>query len=477
MSAPLLWIVFPAVAAFGLALARRWPRLVNLSGFLFVGLLTLLAWRLPIGKPIILGPWPTLPRLELAPTLQVLGRSFTLNDSSRPALTLIYLGLFFWFGGVFTGRTGRNFVPIGVLVTALLTAALVVQPFLYSALFIELAALLCIPLFTTPGKAPGSGVLHFLIFQTLGMLLILLCGWMLTGVLSNPNDPEFALRVLVIAGLGFAFLSAVFPFNTWLPMLGQEANPYAAAFAFFAIPSSVSLLALSLLNQYPWLGEQPGLWQALRITGALMAVAGGVWAPFQRHMGRMLGYAVVLEIGLAMLALSLGAPEYASNPEQYPGIFFALLLPRLLALALWSQSLALLHRATGSLDFKTLRGAAWRYPVTSTSLIVAQCALAGVPLLAGFPVRLALWTALAQQNLAIALLSLAGCFGLLVGALSVLAVLIEDPGDPRESTQETTPQVLFLSLGWLLIILVGVVPQWFIPTMVSTIRGLTGSGP
>lgn len=476
MSAPVIWILSPALIGAGLVLLRRWPRLVALVGLFVAGLLALMAWRLPIGLSISLGPWPTLPRVEIAPTLQVLGRTFTLEDTARPALAFIYLGLFFWYGGVFTARPGRFFIPLTMLVAACLTGALSVRPFLYAALLIELAILLCVPLLIPPGQAPGRGVLRFLVFQSLGMPLILILGWMLTGITSNPNDQEFTLRVLVIAGMAFAFLSAIFPFNTWLPMVGQEAHPYTAAFVFFAVPASVGLLGYSLLGQYSWLGELEILWQALRVTGALMALVGGVSAVFERHLGRMLGYAIVLEIGQALLALSLGGVTTASNPDRYPGIFFALLLPRLLSLALWSQALALLRQHTGGLDFKQVHGAARRLPVVSASVLLAQGSLAGLPLLAGFPIHYALWTALADHAFVECLVALIGSLGMLVAALSTLGVLVTEQDESQWQIQERPGPLILLALGWVLITLVGLGPQWFLPLLISTLRSLASSG-
>ena len=38
----------------------------------------------------------------------------------------------------------------------------------------------------------------------------------------------------------------------------------------------------------------------------LMVFVGGVWAAFENHLGRMMGYAAVMEIGLSLMAIGLG---------------------------------------------------------------------------------------------------------------------------------------------------------------------------
>ena len=204
---------------------------------------------------------------------------------------------------------------------ALLTAALAVEPFLFAALLIELAALACVPILSSPGKPTGRGVLRFLVFQTTGMAFILFTGWMLGQVGTTPTDPALIMRGTILLGLGFAFFMGIFPFHTWIPMLTEEARPYAAAFVFFILPGAISIFGLGFLERYTWLGALPVVYTAVRFVGALMVVTGGVWAAFQRHLGRIMGYAVTVEIGLSLLALSLG-PNAASNE-----IFFSLFLP------------------------------------------------------------------------------------------------------------------------------------------------------
>jgi hypothetical protein len=97
------------------------------------------------------------------------------------------------------------------MITGLMVASLAVEPFLYAALFIEMAVLLAIPLLTSIYSPPGRGIVRFLIYQTLAMPFILVTGWLLAGVEASPGDLALAAQSTSMLGLGFAFLLAVFP--------------------------------------------------------------------------------------------------------------------------------------------------------------------------------------------------------------------------------------------------------------------------
>jgi formate hydrogenlyase subunit 3/multisubunit Na+/H+ antiporter MnhD subunit len=473
MSAPILWILFPGLVAVILYNLRRWERSILLAGLLVATGLAWLAWWLPIEEPVRLGLWAGFPAFALGDTLTILGRRFILNNASRPVLVLIYLGVTYWFGGARVARSDRLFVPLGLAIAALFTAALAVEPFLYAALLIEMAALVSVPILSPPGRPVGRGVLRFLAFQTLGMPFLLFTGWLLTGAETTPAGIDLVVRAAILMGMGFAFLMAIFPFHTWIPMLAEEAHPYAAAFVLFFLPSVIALFGLSFLQRYPWLQTAPDLVVALRFVGMLMVLIGGVWAAFQRHLGRIMGYAAIMEIGLALLAisLSLGSGE-AANPggSLSLGIFFAQLLPRGIGLALWSLSLSILQQRSGGLSYHAVHGIARQLPVVAAGLLLAQFSIAGFPLLAGFPVSVALWSALAQQSLPITLLSVLGSAGLMIAGLRTLAVLVTGPDEADWCVTESWPQIGFLSLSGLALILVGILPQWFLPFLMDVAR-------
>ncbi len=474
MNTSTIWILFPGFLAGILYLLRGWKRLVNTAGILAALGLAWLAWRLPIGKPIPLGFWPGAPSVELADTMVVLGRRFILDESARPFLLFIFLTIAFWFGGAYFAGIDPLFVPLGLGMSALLTAALAVEPFLYAALLIEIAALVCIPILSPPGKPVGRGALRFLTFQTLGMPFILLTGWLLTGVQSSPNDPGLIVRVAFMTVLGFSLLTGIFPFHTWIPMSGEEAHPYAAAFVFFVLPGMISIFGLEFLNRYIWMQTEPAVYTVLRLLGVLMVVTGGIWAAFQHHLGRMLAYAAIIEIGLSLLALSLGTPGSETAPLL--GIFFALLLPRGVCLGLWALALAVIQAHTKDLSFFNIQGVAHRYPAAGISVILAHFSLASFPLLAGFPTHLALWSALANQSLAIALLAILGNLGLLVGGVRTLTILVTGPDNEGWRVSEARYQLGLFGLGWLALFFLGLFPQWFTPLLENMARLLVIPG-
>jgi len=466
MTAPLIWIVLPGIYASILFLLRRWDKTVLILGILVSLLLAWFAWTAPIGEILTLGPL----RVKLDDTLVVLGRRFVLSASDSPVLTMIYLGLAFWFGGSIVARTSNLFVPIGLGIAALLTAAIAVEPFLYSALIIELVTIISIPLISPPGRDVGRGTLRYLTFQTLAMPLILFTGWILTGVEAGPADSVLVLHGNILLALGFAFLLAIFPFHTWVPMLAEETHPYVAAFMFYILSLVITVFGIGFLERYAWLRTSSGLYDLLRLVGVMMVLVSGLWAAFQQHLGRLMGFAVLLETGMSLLAVG----AVSSGEQLLPSleILFASFLPRGLAFGVWALALATLassgngEQSLGeALQFSALRGKGKKLPISVGMLVMAVFSLAGFPLLAGFPVRLALWAAVARQSSWTATAAILGSIGLLTGGLRALAVLIAgEEGEPWRVSENWNERVMLI-LGGVGLLVVGLFPQWFLPAL------------
>ena len=454
MTSPLVWIVAPLAFAALLVLLPR-ERWIAYLGTAFCLALAALAFWLPPDTAQRLGPFS----FRIDSTLNLYGRQISLTPADQTVLVLIYGIGAFWFFGTQGAGSPRRIVPLGMAVIALLVASLAAQPFLYAALIIEMAVLLSIPLLVQPGQRPGRGLIRFLIYQTLAMPFILFAGFLLSGVDVGPADVGLVAQAAILLGLGFAFLLAVFPLYTWVPLLAQEAPPYAVGFILTVFPTFSLIFGLNFMDRYSWLRDTAQFGDVLRIVGLLMIVTSGIWAGFQRHLGRIFAYTAVAETGISLLAISL--------PDKQIGlqIIFYLLLPRALAFGVWAMSISIFKKKAGGLDFESLRGMARAFPVATAGLVLASLAVTGAPLMASFPVRQALWEKLAETSFPAAIWFGIANLGLWAAALRSLAVLVAAPAEAEWSSGEDWDQRILIGFGLLALIVFGLFPQWAQPLL------------
>ncbi len=453
MNAPAIWIGLPLFLTIVFIIPMR-SRLTAVLGGLSALTLAGLAFLIPINTAIRIGDFS----FKIEPVFVILGRQLLLGEGSQSLLVFVYGMSGLWFLGSDAAGVARRLVPLGMAIAALLVAALSVEPFLYAALLIEMAVLLAVPLLTLPHQTTGRGVIRFVIYQTLAMPFILFSGWLLAGVESSPGDLTLAVQSTVLLGLGFAFLLAVFPLYAWLPLLAEDAPPYALGFLQWILPITALLFGMGFIDRYAWLRTSAQLADVLRLAGLLMVVSGGVWAAFQHRLDRMPAYAAIAETGYALLALSLEA----TGTVQIVTLLF---IPRAFGLAVWTLGLSILKNKADSLYFETIQGLMHTYPLVTGSLILSHLSLAGLPLLAGFPPRLVLWEAIAAQSLGTALWVGMGMLGLFIGAIRSLRVLVMAADFTFWQSQEDWPQRILLGMGVVVLFLLGLFPQIIQPIM------------
>jgi len=454
MSTPLLWIVLPLLVAVLAFFLRRWKKIITVIITIFTLLLALLAWLLPIGELVIIGPWV----LDFSDHLVFAGRLFTLGNPDRSFLVVIYLSLSIFFAGALSAGVSRLFIPFGLAMSAILIASLAVEPFLYAALFIQVAVLISIPLLSPPGQPVEKGVVRYLTFMSFGFPFMLIGGWLLSNVDPELTDPAAYYPVLIFLGLGFAFLLTIFPLNAWIPMLTERTHPFSVTFVLTILPVLVIALLLRFTNSYPWLLDLG----VLPFLGVLMIVTGGVWAAFQRDLGRILGYAIIIEVGQSLLAIS--QPDGISN-------YAALFIPRIIALSVWALALSVIRTRFDNLKFSSVQGLGRLYPLIALSVLATHFSMVGFPMLAGFPVLLALWEKLVQSSALLALLTLLGSAGLMASGLRSLAVFVMGPEElVQPDGKDSRAAQIFLIIGIITIVLAGVFPHWFFSTFSNIAR-------
>lgn len=460
--APVLFIALPWVAAAGVYGCRQrgWRRLETAVavGAALAGAL-LAAW-LPLGA----GPF-------LSDSYAVLGRQFIIEAADRSALvqTFLLAGLIF-FGAAWQPQ-GRFFLAAGTAALGLLAAALFVRPFLFAAIFLQLAAALAVFMLVDDEHPVTRGALRFLTYTTLGLPFILFTGWLAETSAANPDDPQWVALATYALAAGLAILLGVAPFHSWLPAVAEHAPPLATAFVAAVMRMPVIFLTLKLLATESWLGSRSPLYDMFTLAGTVTVGLGALFVFGQQNLGRSVGYALVIEFGAVLLAMGL---RTAAGVEAALGT----LLLRGLSLWLWASGLNTLRRAarrreSGRADgdsFDALRGLGWRYPFAVAATAIGMLSLVGLPLMAGFPPRLALLSLLMEQTPALA--------GLLMAAMTSVGVVIMrglaavttplSPDDVIRPQEGRLARAAYLA-GIALALVAGAFPQWFLPGAASAL--------
>lgn len=461
MNAPQVWIFFPAILALLLMVFQRWWKVGALVAATFTLGLAGFAYLVPIGEKYKLLFW----NIEISDSLSVLGRRLILSSDDRTILILIYVSVSFWIIGALVSASNRLFTPLSIGVSVLLIAALAIEPFLYAAIILEMMVLVCVILLIKPGKASNRGVIRLLTFQTLAMPFILFTGWLLTGVEVNPEDSSLVSQAAILMAIGFGLLFSIFPFHSWIPLLAEEADPISVSFVFFILPLVIGLLGISFIDRFSWLYTTSWLYVYLRFSGVLMVIFGSVWSIFQRNLARLMGFAVIIEIGYSLLTISLGLGPIQNRPLM--GLFFTSLLPRGISYGLWALSLSVILKDRKLLDYHAIRGVAYQYPFVVVGITMAVLSLIGFPLTAGYTNHSGLWQYLNEQFPLAAQIVIIGSVGLTFGLFRSLIYMFQTREAKAWEVHEKTGERILIGLACASLVIFGLLPQLYTSALIN----------
>lgn len=403
--------------------------------------------------------------IKLSSTWRVLGRAFILDESNRAAVAFLYFAGAFIFGGAWLTSPGRPFFFVGLVSLAVIAASFMIRPFLFAAIFLELAAMGAVLLLSVGDSPAMSGGLRLLILYTIAMLTILLTGWILESVGVTTATPELAERATQLLALGFAILMAVPPFHLWLPAAARESNPYALAFVTIVLQSAGLLLMLRFLDTYSWLRENETLFLGIRIAATAMVGFGGLWAVAQRKLSGVMAYALLTDFGVMLLAVGSNLPEGFRLALGLSGV-------RVVSAAMLGLGLSRLEFNRGRRSPGARPALAIPEPFASAAILIGLLSLGGFPLTAGFPGRWALITLLAPIDpLASAsiLLALICLGGITLRWVGIFFIRRAEYSKPSVSLYER----VFIGMGIGFCVLLGLFPQILYPWVLQAVAGMS----
>lgn len=424
---PVVLIGLPLAMSFVLYVLRRWTALMAFlatATALFGGLLVLSAPLIDdlLSRGAI--------NVIVGQPFYILGRVLAVEPVDR--LPLIFI--FFTAAGLFIIAwrllPHSNFFPIGLMMVAMLAGAMMLKQVVYTALLIEIAAVLAVfplhePVGGRYGGGSGKGGARYIAYITLALPGLMITQLLLELFTIFPNDTGLLQSATVLLGLSFAILLGAVPFQAWLSTVATDGSPPVVTFLFTVNMGAVWFMLLAYLESYSWLGQQAMFGPLFTTVGLLMMIIGGSLAAAQRRLGRLIGYAILVDNGAMFMAL---------GTRQIAGVALTvmMLMARPLALGLMTMGLDGLKRLSGD-DASTanngtssginLEGAGWRAPWRAVAFVVGGIAMAGFPLSLNFAAHWGLYRVIAETSLFQALLALLGCAGVMMGVLGVARTL------------------------------------------------------
>jgi formate hydrogenlyase subunit 3/multisubunit Na+/H+ antiporter MnhD subunit len=444
---PILLLLLPLLAAIVTYLVRRWILLAALLASATASVVVFLCLRLPLDQSaFVLGR-----EVAFGRPVVILGQTLQLGPSGQIWLAFVFalaliLYLFAW-----RISPGRLFIPSSLLILALYALVILLQVFTLSLLAFAMSVTIAVFVIQTSQSSSVRGAQRYLLVSLLAVPLLLAAAWLVDPSVPGAQASEIARRALIPAALGFGLLLAVFPFGTWMPAVAADAPPLVTAFIFTAGQAVALFLAFIFLQQNPWFVDDSSTPAIIQLAGLIMAISGGLMAAVQRDFGRVLGYAALGDLGILLMALTVGGSQNLTLTMLH-------LVSRSVSIILMAVSLAIIRYRVASDRFADLGGVAQRLPLATTGLLLGGLALAGFPLTAGFPTHWAVYRAMSTEDQIWMFVLVASSAGILIGMLRGLYAMLRTPPRHEFAGQPIVASLMVLALAALSIAL-GLYPQ------------------
>lgn len=259
-------------------------------------------------------------------------------------------------------------------------------------------------------------------------------------------DPWLLVPLAGTLVVGLAFEAGAVPAHAWVPDVAEGAPAPAAAF-LTVVPKIGALVAMArVLDVVP--ADASGWRPAVAVAAVLTMTLGNLAALWQDDVRRLLGWSSVSQSGYALVAVTV----VGETPQAVPALLTFLAAYAAANVTAFGVVVALRGRTT--LD--DYRGLGSRHPLLATSLVVALLSLVGIPPLAGFAGKLAVFTAAVDGGYGwLAAVAVVNTVVSLFYYLRVVAPVVRGTRDTAQPLLARWP-VVVVAVGAVTVVLVGV---------------------
>lgn len=250
--------------------------------------------------------------------------------------------------------------------------------------------------------------------------------------------------VFILAGIAFK-ISAV-PFHMWTPDVYQGAP--TSVTAFFAIVPKLAAFALLIRLLFEPFAAAADQWgQILYFLSVASMVVGAFAALAQDNIKRLLAYSSIGNMGYALIGL------VAANEAGVAAVILYLAIYMIMSAGVFAVVLSVQRDGNGVETISGLAGLSKSHPGLAYGMAILMLSMAGIPPLAGFFGKFAVFEAAVAQELYV--LAVLGVLTSVIAAFYYLRIIkvmfFEEPNDAFDHDDRFARQfVLGLSLLFVL---------------------------
>ena len=293
------------------------------------------------------------------------------------------------------------------------------------------------------GRSSEAGLKYFILGAlSSGMLLFgisLIYGYTgqigydeIAAAVTGPPVNAGLLTGLVFVIVGIAFKISAAPFHMWTPDVYEGAPTSVTAMMAIA-PKIAALAMLTRLLCGPFLHILPQ-WQQVVWALAALSMAWGSFAVIgQKNIKRLMAYSSISNMGYALIGLVAGTQAGIASIVVYLSIYAAM--------TAGVFAIILSMRRDGAMveDIDALSGLSRTHPARAYAMAVLMFSMSGVPPLAGFFGKLAVFQAAIAAGLPV--LAVLGVVLSVVAAYYYLRIIKIMFFDPAGATLDREPGI------------------------------------
>ena len=269
---------------------------------------------------------------------------------------------------------------------------------------------------------------------------------------------NFGLVFLVI---GVAFKLGAVPFHMWVPDVYQG-SPTSVTMFLSTVPK-IAAIALLIRLLIDGLGDLQHYWSDLLMIIAVLSIAlGSLVALMQSNIKRMLAYSTISHIGFVLLGFVTGVVE------GYGAAVFYVLVYILMSLAAFGSIIVLNKNGFEADQISDYQGLSKHSPWFALIILVVMLSMAGVPPFIGFYSKLfILQQVIAEGYVILAVIAVVFAVISAYYYLQIIKTMYFDDADKEITISAPLDMRVVLSINGILILLVGLMPSFWMSLSVS----------